>query len=78
MAVKWETVKAGDVLYDVHKTKQGNTERSAVGCWTVVIETIDHEAGFAMVRWNGNPAKRYSRRQVERWRRNKPLPKSGV
>ena len=73
MAVKFELVKAGDVLYDVHREKAGHTNMSRLGCWEVKVEEINHEEGWAMCRWNVmNPPKRWSRRRVEKLRRSKP------
>jgi hypothetical protein len=73
MAVKWETVKAGDTLYDVHKTAMGNTTMKRMGCWEVEIISIDHAAGVAVARWNGNRPETWARRRVERLRRHKPV-----
>jgi hypothetical protein len=72
MAIKWQTVKAGDVLYDARRTKMGNTTMSTLSVWEVRIIEIDHAAGAALVSWNGNPPKRYSSREVVRLRRSKP------
>ncbi len=72
MAVKFETVKAGDVLYDVHREKMGNTTMSRLACFEVRIISIDHEKGEAQASWNGNPAQTYYRSSFERLRRSKP------
>lgn len=69
MAVKFHTVKAGDVLYDYHSEFAGNTTARRWGNWKVEVISIDHEAGFAVVRWNGNPESKWYRRKVERLRR---------
>jgi hypothetical protein len=74
---KFETVKAGDVLYDVHRQKMGNTTMSRLGCWDVKVISVDAEAGTVLASWNGNPAQTYYRRSVEKWRRSKPKPKTG-
>lgn len=75
MAVSWDAVKAGDVLWDRHRTKMGNTKMRRMGEWTVKIVSIDHAAGRAVVRWNGNPERVYFRRQVERLFRNQMKPR---
>ena len=58
MAVKFETVKAGDILYDCHREKMGNTTMSALGVWRVRVVSVD--ATGAVVSWNTNPARRVS------------------
>lgn len=72
MAVKWATVKAGDVLWDYHSERAGNTKMRRWGNWPVRIVEIDHEAGSAVVVWNSfNRPEKWSRRRVERLRRTK-------
>lgn len=72
MAVKFETVKPGDVLYDVHSHRMGNTTLRTWGCWPVVVESVDYERGRAVVRWNGNAAETWYRHQIVRLRRKEP------
>jgi hypothetical protein len=67
------TVKVGDVLYDVHRTRDG-IGRSVMGWWDVKILAVDEHGVTA--RWNGNRERRYSWRQVEKWRRNRPKPRA--
>lgn len=69
MAIKFETVKAGDVLYDCHRVKMGNTTASRMGTWVVKVIALDEDGRGASVQWNGNRATRWTRRQVERLRR---------
>lgn len=70
--VAFATIKPGDVLYDVHRTKMGNTTRSRLGCWPVKVVEIDIEKRSAMCSWNGNPPTRYYERQLDRLRRSRP------
>lgn len=72
MAVRFETVKAGDVLYDVHREKMGHTTMSRLGWWRVVVKSIDHAKGVAWCSWNGNPPRRYGRRELAKLRRSIP------
>lgn len=72
MAIKFERVKAGDVLYDKHRYQMGNTTMRAWGVWTVEVVSIDHEKGTARVRWNGNPETTYYRRGIEKLYRKRP------
>lgn len=68
--IKFERVKAGDELWDVHKERMGNTTAWRTGSWRVEVVSIDHQAGTAIVRWNGNAEQKYYRRQIERLRRS--------
>ena len=70
MAIKYERIKDGDVLYDVHRTKMGNTTMSRLGCWTVMVIRL-HDDG-ATVSWNSNAATFYTRRRLEKLRRAPP------
>jgi hypothetical protein len=72
MAVKWETVQAGDVLYDVHSYRMGNTTMRSMGCWEVRVRSIDHAKGTAVVSWNGNPPETWRRYQIAKLRRKEP------
>jgi len=69
---KFHTVKAGDVLWDVHREKMGNTTMSRLGAWQVRVISIDYENETAMCSWNTNPPRLYFKRGIERLRRTKP------
>lgn len=64
MAIKWEKVQAGMTLFDCHKQKAGNTTLSRWGTWTVLIVSIDHDNGVAVVRWNGNQETKWYRSRI--------------
>jgi hypothetical protein len=66
--IKFESVKAGDVLWDVWD--RSPTSRREV--WEVRVLEIDHEKGHASCSWNRNPPTYYSRRAIERLHREKP------
>jgi len=72
MAVKWETVQAGDVLWRVSSGKMGRSALRTKNIVPVKIVEIDHEAGYAMVSSNNNPVHRSAKRHVCALRRNKP------
>lgn len=69
MSVKFHAVNAGDVLYDYHSERAGNTTARRWGNRTVKVIEIDHENGVAVVSWNGNEREKYYRHQIERLRR---------
>jgi hypothetical protein len=69
---KLETLKAGDVLYDVHSERAGNTMLRRTGVWTVRILEVDLEKDGAYVSWNGNRRSFYPRFRVEKLRAKAP------
>jgi len=70
MAVSWNAVKEGDILYSRARQKMGNTTMSRMAEWRCRIVSIDHEAGRAIVSWNGNAPRDWSRWQVSKLFRN--------
>jgi hypothetical protein len=66
MAIKFEKIKAGMELCDVHSEPMGNTTMRRLGCWKVRIVSVDAESRTAMVSWNSNPARLWSARQLQR------------
>lgn len=69
--MKLESLKPGMVVYDVAKTRMGNTSLRTVSVWPVSIhETGD---GFVIASWNNNAARKYGRHDVARWRKSKPV-----
>jgi hypothetical protein len=75
MSVKFETVKAGDVLYDVHGERMGNTTMRRKGVWKVRVLSV--EADHAVVSWNGNPPRKYWPRDFKSLRRSEPKKLNG-
>jgi hypothetical protein len=69
--VAFTTIKVGDVLWDCHKVRQGNTTVRKMGAWQVRILEIDPERRSAMASWNGNRPMRYSEGALKRLRRTK-------
>ncbi len=64
MAIKFDKVKPGMELLDIHSERMGNTAMRRLGCWKVRIIAVDSDG--ATVSWNGNPARHWSRRNVEK------------
>lgn len=64
MAIKFEKIVAGMTLYDRHRTGMGNTTLTELGEWSVKVVSVNHEARTAVVRWNGNPERVWSARQL--------------
>lgn len=68
--MKFENIKAGDVLYDVHRQKMGNTTLSSMGVWTVKIIEVN-EFG-ATVSWNGNRPEKWGIKRLRKLRVKRP------
>jgi hypothetical protein len=79
MAIKFDTVKPGDVLYSVHKYKVGNVRgMTATGTWPVHIISIADDGMSAMVSRPGRPDERLSRRRIEALRRSPHKPRQSM
>lgn len=76
MAIKWEAINVGDVLYHTFRQKMGNTcMRQTVSIPVKVVE-IDHAAGTVTVSRNSNPPQKSSKFRVTKLRRSPHKPKT--
>lgn len=66
MAIKFEKVTAGMMLYDRHSYRMGNTTLRSIGEWNVKVLSVDPATRRARVSWNGNTPEVYLAREVER------------
>lgn len=66
MAIKFEKIEPGMTLLDIHRQKMGNTLMSEWGLWKVTVISVDRETRTAVVSWNGNPARTWGARELER------------
>lgn len=64
MAIKFEKIKANDVLLDIHRRRMGNTTMSEWGLWNVYVVSVDTTARSAIVSWNGNRHETWSERRL--------------
>lgn len=79
MTISINKLKPGDVVFDVHKERMGNTAMSREGCWRVIIKEVDVENGCVVASWNGNPARKiYARNGKFKWRKKQPEPKKSL
>lgn len=76
--MKFEKLKPGMELYDVHSYKMGNTSLRSIGVWPVrVIEVSDDRSIVAS--WNGNKPKRMYEAQWSKYRMKAPeLERCGI
>lgn len=56
--MKIADLKVGQVLYDVHSERAGNTTMRREGCWECYVRAIDPDGKWVEISWNGNPARR--------------------
>lgn len=67
-------LQPGMTVYDVGRTKMGNTAMRTVSVWEVLITAVDPDCRWVEARWNVcNPVRRYSPRDARRWRASKPV-----
>lgn len=64
-------LKPGDIVYDVGRTKMGNTTITRIAVWPVHIVAV-HEDGSVTARWNYNAERKYWGRSIRKWRRTMP------
>jgi hypothetical protein len=64
-------IKAGDILYDVHTYRMGNTLLRSTGIWYVRVISVDQDG--ALVSWNGNREEHYSEEKLRKLRTVKPV-----
>lgn len=65
-----DQLEPGMTLYDVHSERAGNTTMRREGCWTarVVSVHLDESPPYAMISWNGNPARKcFHHTTFKRW-----------
>lgn len=70
--MKIEKLQPGMTVYDVAKTKMGNTTIRTVSVWPVQIKEVDLENRKVVASWNGNPDRTYYERSVSRWKKEEP------
>lgn len=72
--MKFDKIKVGDILFDVHSYRMGNTSIRTVGVWPVRILELHPESQSATVSWNHNDdrPRRYFRRDLEKLRAKEP------
>lgn len=74
--IKISTLKEGDICYDCHREKMGNTMMSRVGVWkirVISIKTLIGDRIEVTYSWNGNtPRTTFGRGGKVNWRRYPP------
>lgn len=65
MSVAFNKLKPGMVLLDIHSTRMGNTTLRRLGCWQVLVISVDPEARTAMCSWNSNKPTLYTEQRFK-------------
>lgn len=71
--MKFEKLKPGMTVYDVGRTRMGNTTLTTISVWGVSIVRVDEQRREVVARWNGNPERTYTERSYKQWRETRPL-----
>lgn len=71
--MKLESLKPGMVVYDVGRTKMGNTTITTVSVWMVRIVSVDAERRTVVASWNTNRERTCYEHQWKKWRLKKPV-----
>lgn len=67
--VAFNTIKPGDILWDCHREKMGNTTMTRMGSWQVRIIEVYPEKRAALASWNGNKPELFPEYRLKRLRR---------
>lgn len=71
--MKFDKIKPGMTLYDVHHYRMGNTRMRSLGVWQVLVHTVNADQRMAIVSWNGNPAEVYYEHELEKLKAERPV-----
>lgn len=66
MAIKFEKLKPGMKVFDIHSESSGNTSRRRLGCWEVEIISVDTKSRTAVCSWNCNKPTTWSERNLSK------------
>lgn len=70
--MKFEKLKPGMVVYDVHSHGMGNTTMRTLGVWDVRIISVDPVSRSCLASWNGNPAGQHFEYAIKKWKERRP------
>lgn len=76
--LKFHTIQPGDVLWEKRRQQAGNTTMRYTAVFEVRVISVDAERETAEVSWNGNPAKTWHKRNLEKLTRKKPEQKRSI
>lgn len=65
-------LQVGQILYDVHRTKCGNTTFTREAVFPVKVISIADDQRSIVASWNSNQPRKYNLRSVARWKVKPP------
>lgn len=72
MAIKFEKIKPGMVLYDVRKATGLQRYNVKWSTWHVCVVEVNADRREVLASWNSNPPEWMSERRITKFRANKP------
>lgn len=69
--MKLSSLKPGDIVFDVQKTKMGNTTLKTISVYRVKI--IEVNDSHVVASWNGNTPKKFGEMAVSKWKKKEPV-----
>lgn len=69
--MKLTSLKPGDLVFNVEKTKMGNTTLKTISIYPVKI--IEVHENHVIASWNGNAPKRFGENVVSKWKKKQPV-----
>ena len=65
-----QKLQPGQVVYNLVRRAMGNTTMKTTSVYSVRI--IEVHEDYVIASWSGSPTKKYFKREVSKWRTNKP------
>lgn len=65
-------LRLGQVVYDVRRDSRN---RSGVSIWPVRIVEVNEAEGWVLASYNGRSPRKYGRKEISKWRVDRPQPK---
>ena len=67
-----KNLKPGQVIWDKHKVKAGNTTMYRFGVWPVYVKEVAEDFSYIIASWNGNEERKMYQGAVDKFRVKEP------
>lgn len=64
-------LKPGQIVWNIRRHKMGNTTVRTLSVYEIRVISVGEFSVLAS--WNGNPAKHYTQRDIEKWKLKQPV-----
>lgn len=71
--MKFEKIKPGMTLYDVHSHRMGNTTMTTIGVWKIQVISVDAEKKTFLGSWNSNAPQTFHSWEISKLKDKEPL-----